>query len=283
MIWKEVGFRALSNLAGDDANALNNPLLMEALLDGHVATQVLAIRRLMDDSGSGVISLRRLLKDVKANKNLFTRENYVCFDGLPYDYRAVRDARLRKFAEEGVKVKFFWGSIEGAEADGTSELAHMQFDKLAGVDAEKRSQEDRLPARLFDIIEGWLAASGADDLAKWSSTYLAHAGGPERREQIKSLTVTANKIENAIRVLSRAAEAMSAWLLNAGGRSAALMRVAQFNPFEKLDKPVMPVGGEEAANSHWRSLSAGWNRCLDGVENDLIGSPHAPPSQSGGS
>ena len=279
MVWKEVGFRALSNLAGDDANALNNPLLAEALLDGHVATQVLAIRRLMDDSGSGVISLRRLLKDVKANKGLFTRENYVCFDGLPYDYRAVRDAQLQKHLKEG--VTFFWGAMEGPEADGTSELAHMQFDKLAGVDAEKRSREDRPPARLFDTIEGWLAASGADDLAKWSSTYLAHAGGPERREQIKSLTVTANKIENAIKVLSRAAEAMSAWLLNAGGRSAALMPVAQFDPFEKLDKPVMQVGGEEAANNHWRSLSAEWNRCLDGVQNDLIGSSHAPPSQSG--
>lgn len=273
MVWKEVGFRALSNLADDDANALNNPLLAEAMLDGHVATQVLAIRRLMDDSGSGVISLRRLLKDVKANKGLFTRENYVCFDGLPYDHCAVRDARLRKLVEDG--VTFFWGSTEGPEADGTSELAHMQFDKLAGVDPVWRSREDRIPARLFDTIEGWLAASGADDLAKWSTTYLAHAGSPERREQIKSLTVTSNKIENAIKVLSRAAEAISAWLLNAGGRSAALMPVAQFDPFEKLDKPAMPMGGEEAAQSHWRSLSAEWNRCLDDVENDLIG----PPSQ----
>ena len=92
MVWKEVGFRTLSNLAGDDANALNNPLVAEALLEGHVATQVLAIRRLVDDSSSGVISLRKLLKDMTGDKHLFTRENYVCFDGLPYDYRAVRDA-----------------------------------------------------------------------------------------------------------------------------------------------------------------------------------------------
>jgi hypothetical protein len=38
----------------------------------------------MDDSGSGVISLRRLLKGMRANINMFTRENYVCCDGLPY-------------------------------------------------------------------------------------------------------------------------------------------------------------------------------------------------------
>jgi hypothetical protein len=43
-------FKQLSSLAiGDEDNGLNNPLLGEALLNGHVATQVLAIRRLMDD------------------------------------------------------------------------------------------------------------------------------------------------------------------------------------------------------------------------------------------
>ena len=48
-------------------------------------------------------------------------------------------------------------------------------------------------------------------------------------------------------MLARAAEAMSAWLLNAGGRSATLMPVAQFNPFDKLDQPVLLEGGEAAA------------------------------------
>jgi hypothetical protein len=68
MVWREVAFGTLAKLAvATDANAMHNPLLTEALLEGHVAMQVLAIRRLMDDSGSGVISLRRLIKDMKAN------------------------------------------------------------------------------------------------------------------------------------------------------------------------------------------------------------------------
>jgi hypothetical protein len=64
--------------------------LAEALFDGHVATQVLAIRRLMDDRNTDIISLRRLVKDLRHSWTLFTRENYVCFDGLPYDYEAVQ-------------------------------------------------------------------------------------------------------------------------------------------------------------------------------------------------
>ena len=50
MVWRDVAFRTLTSFAvGNDENALNNPLLAEALLSGHVATQVLAIRRLMGE------------------------------------------------------------------------------------------------------------------------------------------------------------------------------------------------------------------------------------------
>jgi len=56
--------------------------LVEALLDRHVASQVLAIRRLMDDGNTGIISLRRLVKDWRRNFAMTTRENYVCYDGL---------------------------------------------------------------------------------------------------------------------------------------------------------------------------------------------------------
>jgi hypothetical protein len=49
MVWTDVAFKTLTGFAvGNDENALNNPLVVEALLNGHVATQVLAIRRLTD-------------------------------------------------------------------------------------------------------------------------------------------------------------------------------------------------------------------------------------------
>ena len=82
-VWQDVVFRSLIDLAVNDSDsALHNSLLTEALLGGHVATQILALRRLIDD-GSTVLSLRRLLKDIKQNASLITRENFVCFDGLP--------------------------------------------------------------------------------------------------------------------------------------------------------------------------------------------------------
>jgi hypothetical protein len=269
MVWTDVSFQTLTSLAtGDDSNALNNTLLAEALLDGHVATQVLAIRRLMDDSNKDIISLRRLVKDLKRNFQLFTRENYVCFDGLPYDFEAVQHREMTEKAGKG----FFWGATTGPEAHGTARMAHEQFDRLAGIRPESRSRGDRLPAALLATLERWLQECKAGELAEWSHAYLAHAGGPESRKKIADLQVTSHKITGAIKAMARVTEAVSAYLLVAGGRSSALMPVAQFNPFEKLAFPVMPDGGEAAAYKTWHRLGGERNACLDDVGDALVGS-----------
>jgi hypothetical protein len=266
MVWMDVSFKVLTHLAINDENsALNNSLLGEALINGHVATQLLAIRRLMDDSSSGIISLRRLVKDLRRNFALFTRENYVCFDGLPYDYEAVQ----RKEMMERAGKEFFWGETSGPGAHGTSRMAHEQFDKLAGIDPAKRNREDRLPASLLTTIERWLGDSGADELVNWSHTFLAHAGDPESRKRIANLRVTADKITDAIKALARVTEAISAWLLFAGGRSNSLMPVAQFNLFEKLGTPIMRAGAETEAYRLWHQLSDERNRYLEDVDVEL--------------
>jgi hypothetical protein len=268
MVWTDVAFKMLTQFAIDDENnALNNTLLGQALIDGQIATQVLAIRRLMDNGNSDIISLRRLVKDLRRNSNLFTRENYVCFDGLPYDYEAVQYREMLAQAGKGA----FWGQRSGPGAHVPSRMAHEQFDRLAGVDPAKRSREDRLPLSLLTTIERWLDDSGADELALWSHAYLAHAGGPEARKRIADLVVTGNKITGAIKALARVTEAISAWLLFAGGRSHSLMPVAQFNPFERLDTPIMDVGGTDAAYKLWHQLSDERNHYLDAVDDELIG------------
>ncbi len=277
MVWTDVSFRALTHFAvNDDNNALNNSLLAEALLNGHVATQILAIRRLMDDRNRDIISLRRLVKDLRHNFHLLTRENYVCFDGLPYDYEAVMQNEMIERAAKGFFTPHkhftgFWGETSGPAAYGISRMAHQRFDKLADIDPAKRSREDRLPGVLLTTIERWLDDSGADELAKWSHAFLAHAGGPESRKRIADLMVTMNKITDAIKALARVTEAISACLLLGPGRTNSLMPVAQFNQFENLDKPIMQGGGEADAYKLWHQLSDEGNHYLDGVDAELIG------------
>jgi hypothetical protein len=261
----------------DDEIALHNPILHEALIDGHVAAQVLAIRRLVEDTPKERLSLRTLVKDLNRNAGLFTRENWVCYNGLPYDYQAAREARFLenagKYGRGGI-----WVARGGHRDDAASESLHVMFDKLAGIDPARRNPEDCLPRDLLSTIDKWLDESGADDLAKWASTYLAHAGGPNERARLADMEITSKKIADAIKALARATEAVSMFVYG-GGRAGAVMPVAQYNQFEKLDKPIIRHAGDEnTGKDRWRSYSAVWDRCLDGVEDDLLGRPGLSPS-----
>ncbi|MCU1302668.1 MAG: hypothetical protein JWQ87_2952, partial [Candidatus Sulfotelmatobacter sp.] len=264
MVWIDVSFRALSELALADAGScLTNSLIAEKLINGHVATQVLAIRRLVEGN-RGVISLRRLLIEIRSNFHLFTRENYVCYDGLPYDYEPVMQKEISEKAGKGA----FWGSSTGPESWSSAQMAHEQFDRLSGIAAAERGREDRLPPALLDAIEGWLADSDAESLAKWSHAYLAHAGCAVSREQIAELKVTNDKITNAIRTIARVTEALSAYILYAGGRANSLMPTAQFDQFEGLDRPA--TTNDEPGRRLWDGLTNDRDEWVNTVREDLI-------------
>jgi hypothetical protein len=95
LVWRDVAFKALTAFAlCDDEIALHNPILHEALINGHIAAQVLAIRRLTERTPKERLSLRWLVSDLKKYIDLFTRENWICHNGLPYDNQAARDARF---------------------------------------------------------------------------------------------------------------------------------------------------------------------------------------------
>jgi hypothetical protein len=211
--------------------------------------------------------LRSLVKDLNRHADLFTRENYVCYDGSPYDYVAVRHARFienaGKRGQGGIRV-----ARGGPQDDALSESRHMIFDKLADIHPARRSREDRLPRELLSTIEKWLDESGADELAKWASTYLAHAGGPNERTWLGDVSVTTNKITDAIRALARVTQAISLFVYG-GGRAGAVMPSAPFDQFQRLDESIMREGDGEAARDFWDRLSAEWDRCVDGVEDGL--------------
>ena len=119
-------FRTLSHIgATDHGSGLHNPFLTEALIEGHIAIQVLAIRRLMDKA-KDVISLWRLLEDLKKYIGLFTRENFVAYDGLPYDYEATERRVIAAHINKGQ----FWSAKSGPEAYSPSRRAHEMFDRL---------------------------------------------------------------------------------------------------------------------------------------------------------
>jgi hypothetical protein len=271
MVWRDVVFRTIAEIANaNPQSGLHNPLLTEALLSGYFATQVLAIRRLMDNANKDVISLPRLLKDIRRNLKLFTRENIVGFDGLPYDYAAVEQRIMLQHLRQGGGG--FWAARTGPDAYFPAQMAHEKFDRLTGVCPEDRSRNDRLPKRIINELVRWLDESGADDIVKWSHTLLAHAAGPNspNRSAIAAAAPTADKITGCIKAFVQVADAATNTILGHSGRGM-LVPVPQFNPFDGMTNPLASSHqGRQFMDACWDRFAKERNEFLEGIETALI-------------
>jgi hypothetical protein len=274
MVSHDVTYRIFVELANHNPDsAIHNPLLGEALVNGYFATQVLAIRRLMDNENKDRISLPRLINDVRKHFRLFTRENFVGFDGLPYDYEAAQQrVMLRELAKGGGP---FWGERTGPDAAEPAHLAHKHFDRLAGIHPERRRRDDRLPKAIIDTLGGWLKDDVIDEIVKWSHTFLAHAAGPAspNRDAIAKAAPTVDKITTTIKCFVRVAGAVTNCILRRF-ESAVLVPVPQFNQFEKLDKALMATNDADLVRAHWDRFAEERNAYLQGIESALISGTH---------
>lgn len=264
IMWNDVAYRTLVFVAeSDPKSALNNPLVSELMIHGHFAVQVLAIRRLLDKRVD-VISLRRLLDDVKCNVHLFTRENFVAFDGLPYDYE---QAQRRVFAQIGGGP--FWGAKSGPDAYNTSHRAHEMFDRLTKIDPSNRDRRDQLPLAILENLFGWLKQ--ADDLVEWSHKFLAHAADPKSRQKIElaGTSPSLEALEPILKSLVRILEALGAYLLFDGGQGM-IVPIPQFDQFMRLESPVFSTGNKQRLLDEWDALAEGRNNYLEGTLDALV-------------
>ncbi|PKP78543.1 MAG: hypothetical protein CVT81_03605 [Alphaproteobacteria bacterium HGW-Alphaproteobacteria-3] len=265
MVWNEVAFNTLAGIAdAESESSLNNPLIVEAIVNGHVAMQVLAIRRLTDTT-KNVLSLSNLLQDIRSNLKLLTRENYVAFDGLPYDYKKAEEEHFNT-PRSGVT----WLATTGPNAFNAAQRAHEQFDRLSGVNPDQRTRDDRIPAEMIDTIQQWITDCGAKKIAGWSHSYLAHAGSLSSRQTTAGYGVSGTKIGNAIKGLAKATEAVSAYILCSSGRMNALMATPQFNQFERLENAALSSASVVDTSLVWDTLTREYDGSLEEVEKKLI-------------
>ena len=138
MMWNDVTYRTFNEarrLNSSKPAAAIAPLLSEFIDVGYIAMQVLAISKLTDPCNfaknpkRAVISLKRVVDEVSTERILITRENYVAFDGLPYDPRPAKEKHEKSF----VPGQITWGIKTGPDAWWPSEMYNESFDRLSGV------------------------------------------------------------------------------------------------------------------------------------------------------
>ena len=144
MVRTDLAFNVLRRFAeGNDENALNNPLIVEALLKGHFATQVLAIRNFHGGYPQRALSLRRLVTDLK-------RHRAPCSRGKTISVTTVCGTTIKPFAtlcsvssrqKRRIRSSSCGGLPKAPRPTVGPRYSHHHFDKLAGIDPVARTQE----------------------------------------------------------------------------------------------------------------------------------------------
>lgn len=242
MLWNHAIFltvnelRRIADREPKDDVGFNGPVIH--LFDAGFATmQAITIRRLIEKPKSNpkwaVISLRSFLKDIEENLDLITRENYVCYDGLPYDYNLVYQKWLSSLSPSN-----YVGSLptQGPGAWLTSYRCHKDFDILAQVHPKNRSREDRIRIEVLKHLKE-TELKKCENIKKYVDKFIAHAATPETRRDLLDKEqggLTLKHLETCYKAIYQVASFISGLLLresNLGG-----LPVPLYDHLENLDK-----------------------------------------------
>jgi hypothetical protein len=261
MLWNDAIFRIanesrrLSRLAGYKSSA-RNWSIAQFMDQGFVAVQTLSIRKLMEKAASKparqVVSLRRVLDDIRAHRQLITRENNVAYDGLPYDPEPGERAYIESLVKQGGSgVHKRWLPTTGTDAWSVSQMIHERFDKLSGVARDQRSRDDIVREDVFDRIEAMLTDSGWLDIAEFGNKFIAHAADEHSRGSLLEGQngFSLDRLARCHEGICRAAASIYGSILWEG--SSGLFPIPQFNHFDNLEAVWLSPHDIETLSAFW--------------------------------
>lgn len=206
------------------------PSLAEMIHDAFAVRQMMAVRRLLErkakDEKKQVYSVRTVLHEIKENRMLITRENYVCYDGTKYTYDP--------FHKD-------WRAAD------TSEVRHLVFDSLSGKTSTNRTRSDLIESDLFDTLETRLEKDRL--LQTYINKYLAHGADPINRTRVDSRQqVTLLYLQKLYKLVI--------WASNTIGKmidQLVLTEVAtpNFDQFEGWDNPLIRNTDKVKLTRYW--------------------------------
>lgn len=227
--------------AGDATwqSSAQNGMLTDFIDTGYVATQALAIRRLLEEKSSNpkgqIISIRRVLAAVKGGRGFITRECFVCHDGLPYDTAPGATKALEVAAEKPDEIN--WLDTGGSEGWAAADLLHEAFDALSGVSPDRRSRGDLIRMEFFEELEALLTDPAFETLDAYANKFVAHSADERsRKEGGVDIAVTMDRISTCYEAIIKVFHALVGDVFQVGTHSPVPMRSS---PFTWLDKPMV--------------------------------------------
>lgn len=274
MIWSSSVYnilnhsRRIAEESGSNSFASLNGTIGRFIDYAFVESQSLAIRKLIDRR-SDVVSLRFIIKDLRDKIDTITRENYVCFDGAPYDYIAVELKLDQKLTDAGMPT-LMYGDLRGPNACYTSRLTHQNFDFLSGTQEYNRSRSDKIREEILDRLDNIINTCGAKNFINYANTFVAHAANKANREKFESLAwkPTLGELYKSHKALCQVASAIYGKILWIG--ASGLVPTANYDKFQNLDKPWVQEDKICELHREWDYFKAeieNWSRedIFDGI------------------
>lgn len=263
--WNDAVFRVLNearNPADGDQVSATNGMLGRFIDQGYVSTQVLAIRRLVEvpkpskKRPADIISLPRLLEDIRAYRPNLTRELFVSYDGLPYEWEAVRDKWYAENPISGEGSGYLRLPSTGADAFDMARRQHETFDWLSDTPVGQRNRNDVISEWVFDRLDAALNDESITQIVALSHKFLAHAAdGPSRSAaSLQELGLTLEMVASAHKAITLVAQAVSILLVD-GSSHLGTVPTAQFNQFAGLEHPYVTSGGISHLRKRWHTHS----------------------------
>lgn len=260
MMWNDAVFQAVNEsrrLASEIGNpaATLNGLLGSFIDQSYVATQTLAIRRLVEQPSKNPdrqpISLRRVLRDVRRNRCLMTRENYVAYDGIPYDFEKPKREHHKELATRMPKGRALPLDTKGPSAWSASQRLHNHFDCLSGVSPDNRERSDLIDKTVFDQISKRLAVVQIGQVTRYTDKFIAHAADENSRSRLSNedRKITLDKLTASHRAIIDVASMICESLL--WGGSHGIIPKPPYDHFDGLDAPWVPPDALKDLYGFW--------------------------------
>lgn len=214
----------------------------------------LGIRKLVDKHPK-TDSLWNVISIVERRPELLTREKFICYDGLPFDFAGIHDKYLASLdMSSGVHVG--WLPTKGPEAWAMSEIMHKAFDRLSGNPA-KRKRIDTIRVSILSALKKRLAHSAIEKVCTMADRRMAHA---ERiSEESESVPiVTYDDIDTALKQIVCVANFLSSSFFY-DATFGSVVATPQFDVLEHLDEPWVTPLNKPLLCTYWRELCTSMN------------------------
>ncbi len=265
MLFMDLAYRSITQprqIGEQDASlAIRNGLLAHLLDQGYVASQVFAIRKLLDKRPD-VISLRRLLNDIHNNRGLITREIYVSHNGGPYNPDSWKQL------PQQVEYQIFGIHAPGLSHHLASKHRHETFDLLAGVKSSFRQRGDLIRDEIFQTLDSWLDNSTAAHFITLSHKFFAHAADMKSLGSLNYSGIKLDDVASTQRAIIRVERAITDEILFVA-EAREVVPMPPLGLFQKLQFPYSPVESIPDMDKMWDLLAKERNKWRQGILEEL--------------